>query len=119
MLQNRIIVAMLSVLIVSACAATRLDETSRPEEVSKTEAMLSDAGFKRIKIDTSEQVGLAKNFSQYEIRSYGAQSRTVYWYYDPDICSCVYEGHQDEFDRYRMLVKQQYDTDKYWFNLEQ
>jgi hypothetical protein len=110
---------MLSALIVSACAATRHYETSRPEEVSKTEAMLSDAGFKPTKIDTSEQVGLAKNFSPHEIRNYYAQSGTVYWYYDPDICSCVYEGHQDEFDRYEMLVKQQSDTAKYWFNLEQ
>jgi hypothetical protein len=75
---------MLSALIVSACAATRRYETSRPEEVSKTEAMLSDAGFKPSKIDTSEQVRLAKNFSPHEIRSYSAQSRTVYWYYDPE-----------------------------------
>jgi hypothetical protein len=72
--------------------------------------MLSDAGFKTIKIDTSEQVGLAKNLPPHEIRSYDAQSGTFYRYYDPDICSCVYDGHQDEFDRYKMLVKQQNDT---------
>src|SRR5208283_3013496 len=31
---------------------------------------------------------------------------TVYWYYDPDIWSFVYEGHQDEFVRYNMLLSQ-------------
>jgi hypothetical protein len=63
LLQNRFIVATLSALIVSGCAATRRYETSRPEEVKKTEAMLSDSGFRTTKIDTSEQVGLATNLA--------------------------------------------------------
>ena len=75
--------------------------------------MLSDAGFKPIKIDTSEQVGLAKNFPPHEIRSYDGPSGLAYRYYDPDICLCVYEGCQDEFDRYEMLVKQQNDITQY------
>ena len=48
-----------------------------------------------------------------EIRSYAAQSGTVYWYYDPDICVCVYEGHQNEFDRYQMALRQESDTAQY------
>src|SRR5271170_5349644 len=113
LLQNRFIVAMLSALILSGCAATRRYEASRPEEVKKTEAMLSDAGFRTIEIDTSEQVGLAKDLTPHEISSYDVQSGKVYWYYDPDICSCVYEGHQDEFDRYKMLLRQQNDSAQY------
>lgn len=75
--------------------------------------MLADAGFAKIKVDTSEQGGLVENLSPDEIRSYKTQSGTVYWYYDPDICSCVYEGHQNEFDRYQMALKSENDTAQY------
>jgi len=111
--QKSFIVAVLSALIVSGCAAYHHYEASKPEAVQKTEAMLSDAGFTTIKIDTSEQGGLVENLPPHEIRSYAAQSGKVYWYYDPDVCSCVYEGHQNEFDRYQMLLKQQNDTAQY------
>jgi hypothetical protein len=113
LLQNRFIVAMFSALIVSGCAVTRSYEASRPTVIDETEAILSDAGFKTIKIDTSERVGLATNLPPHEIRSYDGPSGTVYRYYDPDICSRVYEGRQDEFDRYEMLVKQQNDISQY------
>ena len=69
-------------------------QASKPETVRKTEAMLSDAGFTAIKVDTDEKGGLVEDLPPYEIRSYKAESGAVYWYYDPDICLCVYEGHQ-------------------------
>ena len=34
-------------------------------------------------------------------------------YYDPDVCSCVYEGHQNEFERYQMAMRQETDTAQY------
>ena len=86
--------AVLLALIVSGCAVYRRYEASKPETVRKTEAMLSDAGFTTIKIDTDDQGGLVEDLPPDEIRSYAAQSGAVYWYYDPDICACVYEGHQ-------------------------
>jgi hypothetical protein len=113
LLQNRFIVLVLSALILSGCSAYRSYKASRPETVQKTEAMLSDAGFTTIKIDTSDKVGLVEDLTPHEIRSYAAQSGKVYWYYDPDVCSCVYEGHQNEFDRYQIAMKQQSDTEQY------
>jgi hypothetical protein len=106
-------VVFLSALIVSGCSLYRSYEASRPETVRKTEAMLSDAGFSTIKIDSSDQVGLVEDLPPYEIRSYAAQSGTVFWYYDPDICACVYEGHQGDFDRYQMAQRQESDTAQY------
>jgi hypothetical protein len=111
--QKLFIVAVLLALIVPGCSLYRDYEASRPEAVQKTEAMLSDAGFTTIKLDTSDKVGLVENLPPYEIRSYAVQSGKVYWYYDPDVCSCVYEGHQNEFDRYQMAVRQQNDTAQY------
>jgi hypothetical protein len=75
--------------------------------------MLSDAGFHTIQIDTSDQAGLAANLPPYELRSYPASIGSVFWYYDPKICSCVYEGHQAEFDSYVMVSRQQRDTTEY------
>jgi hypothetical protein len=111
--QKLFIVAVLLALSVPGCSLYRDYEASRPEAVQKTEAMLSDAGFTTIKLDTSDKVGLVENLPPYEIRSYAVQSGKVYWYYDPDVCSCVYEGHQNEFDRYQMAVRQQNDTAQY------
>jgi hypothetical protein len=111
--QNRFIVLLLSALIVSGCATYHHYEASQPEVVQKTEAMLSDAGFLTIKIDSSEKVGLVQDLPPHELRSYAAQSGKVYWYYDPDLCSCVYEGHPNEFDRYQMAVTQQNDIAQY------
>ena len=104
---------MLSAVMLAGCAASRRYEASRPEKVEITEAMLSEAGFRTIKVDPSENVGLVSDLAPHEIGTYDAVSGTVYWYYDPRICSCVYKGRQDEFDDYQMLVTQQNDTAQY------
>ncbi|HZC46913.1 MAG TPA: hypothetical protein VE243_10585 [Candidatus Acidoferrum sp.] len=75
--------------------------------------MLSDAGFTTIKLDTDDKAGLVEDLPPYEIRSYAAQSGSVYWYYDPDICECVYEGHQAEYDRYQIALEHQNDVAQY------
>jgi len=110
---KRFIVAVLLALVVSGCAAYRRYEASKPETVRKTEAMLADAGFSTIKLDTDDKVGLVEDLPPYEIRSYAAQSGTVYWYYDPDVCVCVYEGHQSEFDRYQLALTHENDAAQY------
>ncbi|MGA9722464.1 MAG: hypothetical protein WBQ86_08430 [Candidatus Binatus sp.] len=111
--QRRLIVAVLLSLSVSGCSIYRHYEASKPAAVRETEAELSDAGFTTIKLDNADKVGLVEDLPPDEIRSYAAQGGTVYWYYDPDICACVYEGHQNEFDRYKMAQRQQSDTAQY------
>ncbi len=113
MAQKLFIAAVLIALTLSGCAAYRRYQASKPETVRKTEAALSDAGFTAIKLDTSDKVGLVEDLPPYEIRSYAAQSGKVYWYYDPDICACVYEGHQKDFDRYQMALQQENDIAQY------
>jgi hypothetical protein len=112
-LQKLIVVTVLLALILSDCGLYRQYEASKPETVRKTEAMLSDAGFTTIKVDTDEKGGLVEDLPPHEIRSYKAESGAVYWYYDPDICLCVYEGHQSEYDRYQMAQRQESDTEQY------
>jgi uncharacterized membrane protein YgcG len=112
-LQKLIVVTVLLALTLSDCAIYRRYEASKPETVRKTEAMLSDAGFATIKVETDDQGGLVEDLPPDEIRQYSAQSGVVYWYYDPDICVCVYEGHQGDYDRYQMAQRQESDTAQY------
>jgi hypothetical protein len=94
LLGNRLIVAMLSAVMLAGCAASRRYEAPPAEKAEVTEAMLSEAGFRTIKVDSSQHFGLVSDLAPHEIRSYGAPSGTVYWYYDPGICSCLYEGRK-------------------------
>ena len=118
MLQRCFVLALLLALVASSCSLYRAYEDSKPEAIRQTESMLSDAGFRTIKIDTDDQIGLVEDLPRYELRKYPTSSGSVFWYYDPKICSCVYEGHQDEYDRYQMLVRQQNDTAQYAAELQ-
>lgn len=119
MLRRRIFLALLTALTASSCWAYHRYENSKPEAIRQTESMLSDAGFHTIQIDTSDQAGLAANLPAYEIRTYAASSGAVFWYYDPKICTCVYEGHQGDYDRYQMALRQESDTAAYAAESEQ
>ena len=68
-LQKLLVLAVLLALIASGCAVYRRYEASKPETVRKTEAMLSDAGFTTIKVDTDEKGGLVEDLPPHEIRS--------------------------------------------------
>ena len=109
----KLALALIATLASQACSMYQHYEESRPENIRHTEATLSEAGFAVIKIDTADQAGLASNLPPHELRKYDVESGTVYWYYDPDACACVYEGHQDAYDRYEMIVLQEKDTAQY------
>ncbi len=118
MLRRRLLLVLLTTLV-AGCSVYRDYEASKPEAIRQTEAKLSDAGFHTVRIDTSEQVGLAANLPPYELRTYAASSGAVFWYYDPKVCTCVYEGHQGDFDRYQMALRQESDTTEYAAESEQ
>src|SRR5579863_7242119 len=92
LLRKSLLPAILLTLVASSCSLYHDYEASQPENIRQTESMLSDAGFRTIKIDTDDQVGLVEDLPQFELRKYTASAGTVYWYYDPKICACVYEG---------------------------
>ena len=113
MLRRCLVLALVPALVASGCSLYRSYQASKPETIRQTESMLSDAGFRTIKIDTSEQIGLVEDLPRYDLEKYPTSSGSVFWYYDPKICSCVYEGHQNEYDSYQLLVRQQNDTAQY------
>lgn len=109
----KLALALLATLAAPACSMYQRYEASRPNNIRHTEATLSEAGFAVVRIDTADQAGLASTLPPHELRKYEVESGTVYWYYDPDLCACVYEGHQEAYDRYEMIVLQQKDTAQY------
>lgn len=111
--RNPVALTVLLALIVSGCSVYRRYEASKPENVRKTEAMLTDAGFKTIKLDSDDKVGLVEDLPDYQLYTYRTQAGPVYWYYDPDICECVYEGHEPEYDRYQLALQHQNDVAQY------
>src|ERR1700674_3970377 len=61
LLRTRLLLAILPALVASSCSLYRSYQASTPEAIRQTESMLSDAGFRTIKVDTSEQIGLAED----------------------------------------------------------
>lgn len=112
-LRNSVALAVVLAMLAPGCAAYRDYEASKPANVHETEAMLSDAGFTTIKLDNDDKVGLVEDLPAHKLYTYKTQSGAVYWYYDPDVCECVYEGHQAEYDRYQLALQHENDVAQY------
>jgi len=112
-LRNAIALALVLATFAPGCSAYRHYEDSKPANVRKTEAMLADAGFTTIKLDSDDKVGLVEDLPADELYTYKTESGPVYWYYDPDVCNCVYEGHKPEYDRYQLALQHEGDVAQY------
>ncbi len=102
-----------TMFLAAGCSSVQRWQASKPDNVQKTEAMLSDANFLRINIDSSDEDPLARQLSPYELRSYSGSDGPVYWYYDPQVCACVFEGNDEAYNRYLMDQRQEQDIAQY------
>lgn len=81
------------------------------ETVRQTEMMLEEAGFTKIDVDVpSEDL---ENLPTYTLNQYPGASGTVFWYYDPDYCQCLFEGRQADADRYQLALDHKNDLAAY------
>src|SRR5215472_14416562 len=93
-----------------SCATATNDQAT----VRDTEARLEDAGFTKVLVDTpSEDL---ENLPTLKLNKYQTASGTVFWYYDPDYCQCLFEGNQAEADRYELALQHQNDLAQYQQN---
>ena len=104
-------VAMLSSL--SSCSLYRDYQLTRPANILETEAKLEQAGFHHIAIETPAQNGAVMDLPLYRLNHYQSANGSVYWYADPKVCSCLYEGDQSAFNRYSGLIQQEEDIASY------
>ena len=96
-----------------ACSLYHDYEASRPATVMEMEARLVRAGFQRVPIETPEKNGAVAELSLYRLNRYSSASGSVFWYADPTVCSCLYEGDQAAYDRYAGQLEQEHDTAEY------
>ena len=121
MITRALLIALLSSMFVvnSSCSMYQDYESKRPENIRKTESLLDQAGFRKVTIETPDQHGAVSALPLYRLNRYESASGNVYWYADPDLCTCLYEGDEGAYGRYAMLMQQEQDTAEYIENTDQ
>jgi hypothetical protein len=105
----------LAAIFASAGSCSLYDDyaASQPANVMKIESRLEQAGFRRIPIATPEQNGAVEQLPLHRLNRYQSASGSVFWYADPTVCSCLYQGDQTAYERYVGLLEQEHDTAEY------
>ena len=109
----RICLAMAIATLLSSCSLYKDHQLSRPANILETEAKLEQAGFHRVAIETPTQNGAVMELPLDRLNRYQSTNGTVYWYADPGLCGCLYEGDQSAFDRYSGLIQKEQDLASY------
>src|ERR1700682_5815038 len=90
--------------IAESCSLYDSYEASRPANVMTIESRLEQAGFRKITIETPEQNGAVAELPLHCLNRYQSAAGSIFWYADPTICSCLYEGDQKSYERYAGLL---------------
>lgn len=109
----RLILACAISALAESCSLYDNYEDSRPATVMEIEAQLVQAGFRRVPIESPEQNGAAAQLPMYRLNRYQSANGSVYWYADPTVCQCLYEGDQRDYETYAGLLEQEHDTAEY------
>jgi hypothetical protein len=109
----RLIMGCVIFALTGSCSVYDSYEASRPSNVLEIESRMVQAGFHRIPIETPEQNGAVAQLPMHRLNRYQSANGSVYWYADPTVCSCLYEGDQKAYDLYAGLLQQEHDTAEY------
>jgi len=109
----RSLFALLACAIASSCSLYRNYKDSRPANVMETEARLARAGFRRVPIETPEQDGAVAQLPMHKLNRYDSAKGSVFWYLDPDVCHCLYEGDESTYQQYVGILEQEQQTAEY------
>ena len=102
----------------ASCSLYDNHQASRPAKVMEVEARLVQAGFHRVPIETPAQNGAVAQLPLHRINRYQSASGSVFWYADPTVCGCLYEGDQQAYESYAGLLQQEHDTAEYVNDVE-
>jgi hypothetical protein len=100
-------------VLAPSCAAYKDYAMNQPSQVTETESELAQAGFRKVPIETSEQHSAVAELHLNRLNQYESGEGKVFWYADPKLCKCLFEGDQAAYDRYADALKQQSDTADY------
>jgi hypothetical protein len=101
------------IAIASSCSLYDGYQAEQPANIMELESRLVTAGFNRVPIETPEQNDAVASLPLHRLNRYQSAAGSVYWYADPTICSCLYEGDQKAYDSYAGLLQQEHDTAEY------
>jgi len=94
--------------VVGSCSMYQPQES----QTVNTESTLAQAGFKKVPVDTAADRRAVRRLELCKLNRYQSASGSIFWYADPDH-QCLYEGDQQAYESYGMLLKQQDDTAAY------
>ncbi len=97
----------------ASCSVYKDYQASRPENVTKVETRLEQAGFRKVSIETPEQDGAVAQLPLHRLNRYDSAKGSVFWYADPTVCRCLYQGDQQAYSRYMGILEQENDTAEY------
>ena len=98
---SSVIVALLSVLLVS-CASVQ-----KKKETRSLESELSASGFEMQRADTQAKLTQLEKLPQHKILSQEKDGQPVFLYADAKDCKCLYVGTEEDHDRFRALLAEQ------------
>ncbi len=109
-----------SVILALAASCSLYDnhEANEPSKVLETEARLVKAGFRRVAIENPDQNGAVAQLPMHRLNRYQSATGNVFWYADPTICHCLYEGDQATYETYAGILQQEHDTAEYVNDIE-
>jgi len=116
-----VVKAILPCVILALAASCSLYDNHRanePSTVLETEARLVKAGFRRVPIETPDQNGAVAQLPMHRLNRYQSASGSVFWYADPTVCRCLYEGDQTTYETYAGILQQEHDTAEYINDVE-
>ena len=90
----------------TACATT----TAAP----KTEALLSQAGFRQLSADTPQKVAHVQTLPDRRLVARTYEEKKYYVYSDPEGCKCVYVGSPAQYQSYQSIAHQAQQTTPGW-----
>ena len=99
--------------LAASCSALDDYKASQPPNVARMETRMEQAGFRKISIETPEQNGAVEQLPLHKLNRYDSAKGSVFWYADPTVCKCLYQGDLEAYQRYQGLVEQENDTADY------
>src|ERR1700733_15065682 len=96
--------------LAASCSALDDYKASQPPNVARMETRMEQAGFRKISIETPEQNGAVEQLPLHKLNRYDSAKGSVFWYADPTVCKCLYQGDLEAYQRYQGLVEQENDT---------
>jgi len=97
----------------ASCSIFSNYERSRPANILELEARLERAGFHRIPIETPAQNGAVEQLPLYKLNRYDSAKGSVFWYADPGVCHCLYQGDEQAYQQYAGILQQERETAAY------